>query len=167
MRALSKFAARKDVPENLKKLVREWMTELGTVNLDVPDGQQLETGRKMIMDARAGTRFPKDRSQQVNFIAAATILHEYLRSHYNDPKAASEAYYLLGVAESYISRSYWISETQSLLEKAIRTAPDTDSARAAYEFLEEYMLSGYTVSAREVPADAEKYLAELRQLIGR
>ena len=62
---------------------------------------------------------------------------------YRTPLA--EAYYLLGVAESFISRTLWMSETEFFLETAIRLAPKSVSARQAYAFLEEYVLIRYTV----------------------
>jgi hypothetical protein len=121
--------------------------------------------RKVIDEGRAATRFPKDRSQQVMFIEAASILHKFLQSKPEKNEDVAEALFLLGVAESYVSRSYWISETDHLLEQAIRRAPGAPVAKEAYEFLEEYMLSGYSVTARKIPEGEEKRLEELRELI--
>jgi hypothetical protein len=78
----------------------------------------------------------------------------------------AEAYYLLGVAESYISRSLWVSETAFFLETAIHLAPKSVHARQAYAFLEQYVLAGYTGSAGlHLPADVRVHLAELRRLL--
>ena len=69
----------------------------------------------------------------------------------------AEAYYLLGVAESYISRSHWISETEFFLETAIRTNPQSKTARKAYVVLEEYIVLGYSGSSgTHTPADVQK-----------
>jgi len=164
VRSLATFAARDDVPENLRSLVREWIRSLGAVDLGVAAADGLTVGRREIDEARARIRYPKDRTRQVEFIWAAALLHQFLRETEPGDARAAEAYYLLGVAESYISRSYWISETDYLLELAIRQAPHTQMARDAYAFLEEYTLAGHTVTARAVPEEVEKRLAELRAL---
>ena len=72
----------------------------------------------------------------------------------------------MGVAESRISRSYWVSETDYLLDRAIRTDPKSEVARQAYAFLTEYTISAHAeTSAREVSPDMQADLEELRKLI--
>jgi len=165
VRTFATFAAREDVPDNLRALVREWIRSLGAVDLDVVPADGLAVGRRLIDESMVRIRFPKDRNRQVEFIWAATLLHQYLREGWGGDEQVAEAYYLLGVAESHVSRSYWISETDYLLELAIRKAPRTQVARDAYDFLEEYTLAGHSVTAREVPEDVEKRLTELRALV--
>jgi hypothetical protein len=78
----------------------------------------------------------------------------------------AEAYYLLGVAESYISRTLWISETEFFLETAIRLAPTSGPALQAYAFLEEYVLAQHMGSSGlHLPADVRARLEELRRLV--
>ena len=78
----------------------------------------------------------------------------------------SESLYLLGVAESHISRTLWMPETEFFLETAIRLAPQSVHARKAYTFLEEYILVGHTGSSGlHLPADIQARLAELRRLV--
>jgi len=68
-----------------------------------------------------------------------------------------EAYYLLGVVEWGVGRSFWASETELFLEAAIRMGPKQPYARAAFDLLEEFLVSGYTGSAgTNVPADVEQ-----------
>lgn len=165
-RELSKLAARKDTPNDLRTLIRGWLRSLGRVNLDIEPGAELEVSRELIERARAALRFPADRSRQVEFIEAVVLLHRYLSAGEVGDAEAATALYLLGVAESYVSRSYWISETEHLLEAAIRTAPTSPVARDAYSFLEEYLVSGRTSKARELPEDIDERLKELRVLIG-
>lgn len=165
IRALSQFAAREDVSDATRTLIRGWLKQLGSFDTKVESGKELATAREVIDKARASTRFPKDRSQQVTFIEAASILHKYLQTKPSSNVDVAEALYLLGVAESYISRSYWISETDHLLEQAIRKAPGAPVAKEAYAFLEEYMMAGYSVTARKIPEGESKRLEELRELI--
>jgi len=165
IRTLSQFAARDDVGDATSTMLRGWIQQLGGFSTEVEAGSELSTARTIIDEGRAATRFPKDRSQQVTFIEAASILHRYLQTKPASNEDVAEALYLLGVAESYVSRSYWISETDHLLEQAIRKAPGAPVAKEAYEFLEEYMMSGYSVTARKIPEGEEKRLEELRELI--
>lgn len=165
IRTLSKFAARSDTPTNVKNVMREWIRSLGNFDLSKSAGKELTTATDIIAKARANARFPKDRSQQVEFFYAASLLHRYLQSNPEDKTGVANALYLLGVAESFISRSYWISETDHLLEQAIRQAPDSEVAQEAYDFLEEYLLSGRAMTARDVPVDVQKLLKELRTLM--
>lgn len=165
VRTLSQFAAREDAPGSAQGILREWIRALGDFDLSRDEGRELAAARGLIREAQASVRFPKDRSRQVAFIQAAALLHRYLQTEPDSDADVAEALYLLGVAESFISRSYWISETDYLLEQAIRRAPSSAVAKEAYEFLEEYLLSDRANTARQIPADVEKRLEELRALI--
>lgn len=163
--AMKKFGARTDVPVALKADVQAWIASLQSLNLNTPVGEGLATARKMVADARAKTLGPSDHARMVDFIGAITLLHRYLRSDPKDSHDVAEAYYLLGVSESYVSHSFWISETEYLLEKSIRTAPKSDVAKQALAFLEEYQHSAYkVVPARPVPPEMQTNIDELRKL---
>jgi hypothetical protein len=166
IRTLTVFQGRKDVAQNTKTLISSWVADLETLDLAAAEGNELFVARNMIEKARATKRFSEDRANLVQFIGAAALLHRYLREGGVSKDEKAEAFYLLAVAEANISRSYWVSETASLLEQAIYTAPKSAVARQAYAFLEEYTLSGHAVTAREVPEHIEETLDSLRTLIG-
>ena len=100
-------------------------------------------------------------------MVATGYLNRYLQQDLDgETERLVEAYYLLGVAESNISLSYWSSETEILLEKAIRTGPKSVYGRMAYNFLEEYTVSGYTGSSGvHIPRDVQERLDDLRALV--
>lgn len=162
-RALGEFARRADMPDALKANVRTWMGSLEALNLGVPVGGELAAARRMATEARNRSRSRSDRSRLVEFIGSITLLHRHLRSAPERDAGTAEAYYLLGVAESYVSRSDWISETEYLLETSIRTAPRSAVAREALAYLEDYRKSAGT-PARAVPADLQTNIEELRKL---
>ncbi|HEX6791097.1 MAG TPA: hypothetical protein VF247_07285 [Candidatus Krumholzibacteria bacterium] len=162
---LEKFAKRADMPPALKADVAVWIQSLQTLKLDAAKGGELVTARAMVADARAKTAALSDRSRLVDFVGAISLVHRYLREGSRSDMEKAEAYYLLGVSESFVSRSDWISETDYLLEKAIRTAPKSDTAKQSLAFLEEYHRSGYVVPARAVPADMQINMDELRKLV--
>jgi hypothetical protein len=162
---LKKFGARSDLPAAQKADVQAWIASLETLNLNTPVGEDLATARRMVTDARAKTTGPSDHSRMVEFIGSITLLHRYLRTNPQNNNDVAEAYYLLGVSESYVSHSFWISETDYLLEKSIRTAPKSDIAKQALAFLEAYRKSGYNVApARPVPPGMQTNIDELRKL---
>jgi hypothetical protein len=166
VKTLSVFQGRDDVAANTKDLISSWISDLETIDLASAEGNELFVARSTIEKARAAKRFAEDRTDLVEFIGAAALLHRYLQSGAEDVNSQSEAFYLLAVAESNISRSYWVSETASLLEQAIVTAPRSAVAKQAYAFLEQYTLSGHAVTAREVPENVEQKLDSLRTLMG-
>ena len=165
IKTLEKFSEREDISNNNRELAVRWVNSIRKLDLDGAKGRELAVTGEMIEKAQAQRKHPGDRSQLVEFVAATALLHRYLERQNMDAAHIAEALYLLGVAESYISRSYWISETDFLLEQAIRTAPGSEVARRAYAFLEDYTVSGQALTARSVPEDLEKRLAEMRMLV--
>jgi hypothetical protein len=162
---LKKFVGRPDVPDEAKTDVQAWIASLEKLNLNAPKGEELATARRMVDEAMKKTKSRSDRSRLVDFIGSITLVHRYLRSRPENTLDVAEAYYLLGVAESYVAHSYWISEADYLLEKAIRLAPKSDVGKQAFAFLEDYTHSGYKVApARAVPPELQTNLEELRKL---
>jgi hypothetical protein len=165
--ALEKYITRSDVPSTEKEHVRAWIRTLKTVDLAALQADALNNARSLIENAEAQREHPSDRSSLVDYVVATTLLHRYIETGPGDREEVAEAYYLMGVAEARITRSYWISETDFLLDQAIRTAPRTAVARKAFAFLSEYTISAHMEStAREVPDDMRANLDELRLLIG-
>ncbi len=163
---LTQFVNRPDMPEDVKAQARIWIKSLETLNLEPPKGEEMSAARRMVADAREKTASASDHSRMVEFIGAITIVHRYLRSNPQDDVILAEAYYLLGVAESYVSHSFWISETDYLLEKSIRQAPKSEVARQALTFLEGYRSSASNVPARAVP-EGQTSIKDLRKLTER
>ncbi len=167
VKTLTLLSQRADMPDAVKANAKIWIASLNALNLDASKGKELATARDMVAGARAKTKSRSDRSQLVDFVASIALLHRYLQTQPVNDVDAQEAFYLLGVAESYVSHSYWISETDYLLEKSIRIAPKTKVARDALAYLEEYTRSGHdTQAARAVPPELQTNIDELRKLTG-
>jgi hypothetical protein len=165
VRALGTFAQRTDMPTTLKQLVTGWIYALENLNLQEARGNELPVARDFIKDAEVQMRFPADRTGLVDLVASAALLHRYLQAEPSDEAGIAEAYYLLAVAESYITRSFWVSETAFLLEKSIRQAPKSTFAARAFAFLEEYTMTAHAREAGPLPEGVEQNLAELRRMI--
>jgi hypothetical protein len=165
-RTLTAYSQRQDVPAGQKALVRGWIAELNAADLTLTGDNALAAARAMIQSAEAERKTPSDRSRLVDYVVGATLLYRYVETEPTDKESLAEAFYLMGVSESRLARSYWISETDFLLAQSIRTAPKSPVAKQAYDFLVDYTASGHADdSAREVSPELRADLDELRALI--
>jgi hypothetical protein len=168
-RALQTFVAfqqRPDVPAYLAEHLSSWITTLRTWQPNAASGDLLTQAGALIRVGQQQNRFLADRQGLVHFILASSLLHRYVSDHARPAAQLAEAYYLLGIAESYIPRSSWISETEFFLEMAVRLAPTSSHAKKAYAFLEEYVITGYTgATGLHLPSDVQDHLDELRRLL--
>ena len=163
---LETFRQRPDVPTYLTEYLGSWVDALREIHAVEAQDDTLPYARWLIHAGQERNRFPADRLGLVHFVVASGLLHRYVDTSAVTGTPLAEAYYLLGVAESHISRTLWISETEFFLETAIHLAPQSVHARQAYAVLEEYVLAGYTGSSGlHLPADVQAHLAELRQLL--
>jgi hypothetical protein len=166
LRTLETFRQRPDVPYSLMAYLDSWVAALTEIHALEASDDALSSARKLIREGQQRNRFPADRLGLVHFVVASSLLHRYVDTSSVTGPPLAEAYYLLGVAESYISRTLWMSETEFFLETAIRLAPTSAPARQAYAFLEEYVLVEHTGSSGlHLPADVRARLTELRRLL--
>jgi tetratricopeptide (TPR) repeat protein len=166
-RALEAFAKRSDLRASLKSDVSQWVTDLRAYAAR-PAVEGLEAGRKLARETEAASAKGGEHALLVRYEVASGALLRYVASLPDGDPRAAEAYYWLGVIESRVGRSFWLSQTEPYLEAAIRLAPDQPLAEKAYALLEEFVVGGYTGSSGEhVPADVKAWLAELERLIAR
>jgi tetratricopeptide (TPR) repeat protein len=160
------FRQRTDVPGYLISYAEVWIDDLRDLQEHVPKRRGLKEARKLVSEAREQNLFAADRRGLVRFVAATSLLYDYLEERPTKKAQVAEAFFLLGVAESYLSRSYWVSETEFYLEKAIRIDPGSSIARKAFDFLEEHLVMGYTgAPGKETPPEVRALLDELYKLI--
>jgi tetratricopeptide (TPR) repeat protein len=166
IKALEAFQKRPDVPRYLSQHLTTWVETLKALQQDKSGGNELDHAQRLIQQGQQRNRFLADRQGLIYFAVASSDLHRYVSSDSKSPSQLAEAYYLLGVADSYIPRSSWISETEFFLEQAIRLAPKSPVAKNAYSFLEEYMMMGLMgVDHPNGPSNLYPQLDELRRLI--
>jgi len=144
--------------------VHMWIKSLQELR-DLPViGSPLESAREIVAAADSAN-FPSERSALVEYIAASSLLHRYLESKPSDPLNASEAHYLLGLAEFRIRRNEWLPHAELYLEVAIVLAPGARWARPAYDLLEEKVQQTYGQSISGPPPEVVERLKELKQEI--
>jgi len=161
-----KFLEREDLHAALRSNMTSWVAELRSLRERPARGSALEQARSLIRAAEGEERYPNDRSALVLYVTASSILHRHVAAAGKPRADSSEAYYWLGLIESRIGRSFWLSQTEHFLETAIRLDPGQPHAEEAYQLLEEFVVSGYTGSSgSHVPDDVQQRLDDLRALI--
>ena len=167
---LETFQRRPDVPQYLSHYLTVWIEALNVLQVDPsrePSREnELTRARSLIQQGQRRNRYLADREGLVYFTLASGLLHRFVDSSATTKPHLAEAYYLLGVAESYMPRTSWISETEFYLETAVRLAPASPFGKKAFTFLEEYLIMGYSGSSGlHLPPDIEKRLDDLKSLV--
>jgi tetratricopeptide (TPR) repeat protein len=165
---LEPLQERSDVPPYLRDEIAAWTGALRELEDRTRSGSPLDQARALVAEAERRSDYPLDPKGLVHYMLASSLLNRYLDSGALDRDRSAEAFYLLGVAESHFTSSYWLAETDLYLEKAIRLKPGTPLARQAYGALEEHVVGAYAGSSGvHVPEDVRAHLAELHALAAR
>jgi tetratricopeptide (TPR) repeat protein len=164
-RALETFTKRPDLRPALRTELLQWIADLRGFGAREPV-EGFEAGRKLAQETEAASAGGREHAMMVRFEVASGALLRYVASLPDGDARAAEAYYWLGVIESRVGRSFWLSQAEPYLEASIRLAPGDPLAPKAYALLEEFVVGGYTGSSGEhVPADVKAWLKELHRLI--
>lgn len=164
--SLRSLGKREDLPAHMQANVQAWIASLAELRDFTPTNPPVIEARRLVSGAQDRSKFRDDRQALVPLVVASGLLHRFLDSRPERSPEVGEAYYLLGVVEASVGRSFWASQTEHLLETAIRIGPGEAYARSAFALLEEFIVAGYTGSAgSHVPADERQRLEELRDLI--
>ena len=84
----------------------------------------LATARDLIARARSIAKVPADYGPLIHYLVASSVLQRFLATAPPPSnRDAAEAYYLLGLAETHVGDTYWVSQADMYLETAIRLAP--------------------------------------------
>ncbi len=162
---LQRFAARPDLWRRLRLDAQLWLRSLRELREFADKEPRLAEARQLLEAARMLIGFPADRAALVHYVVASSVLHRFLETD-SPPTELAEAYYWLGLTESRIGDSYWVSQAEVFLETAVRTAPSGPFAERAYALLEEEVILDYSGSdGAHLPETTRKWLAELRELV--
>jgi len=164
---LEKLGARPDLWSNLQTDVDRWVETLKSYASEPPKEVTLDSAREPLDAAVGIIRFPTDRQVLVHYLVASSRFHRYLEGHSEDRnRNVAEAYYWLGLIESRVGGSYWVSESDFYLETAIRLAPRDPIAQQAFALYEEEAILGWTGSSgNNMPAEVRSRIEQLRSLV--
>ena len=167
--ALDGLSKRADLPKFMAREVTAWKSSLQKLSGEMSKtGNELTRAEKIVKNARSAMEYPMDRTGMVDYIVASGLLNRYLQDKAIKAEKTSEAYYLLGITESLIGRSTWLTQTDYYLEASVRAAPKTRSAQKSFEALEQQILMEYSGSGgTNIPDDVLANLEELRGLVKR
>jgi hypothetical protein len=147
-RALQPIAKRSDASESLRGSLAKWDAALADLAAAHAPAS-LTRAQELIRKAEAVSEKGWDRPGLVYYIAASGVLHRVLE----DPKLAvvdqANAHYWLGLVESRVGRSFWLSQTSALLERSIRLAPGGPHARDALDLLRSFEVASHTGADNE------------------
>ena len=167
-KALTAFAARKEVPKYLELDLQAWLLQLGELGPAKKAEPTLPHARELIEKGRKLSQFPADRVALVYDLAASSELMRLVAAPAQPKGELAEAYFLLGATAARIERAAWVTEIEQDLETSIRTDPTGPYAKTAYALLEEYTFEAYGGSEGvNVPPDVEARLRELKTLVWR
>ncbi len=166
---LDQLSKRTDLPKFMSREVNAWKAALKRLASDVSKkGNELDRAEKIIQRAKRTMEYPMDRTGLVDYIVASGLLNQYLTQKNIKADSTAEAYYLLGVTESLIGRSTWLTQTDYYFEAAVRSAPKSKVATKAFDSLEQQILMEYSGSGgTHIPEDVQANLEELRTMIKR
>lgn len=163
---LTNWKQRPGVPPYMVKEIDEWIAALKLIESKGLMGPPaLQHGRELVALATGNGRTQLDRSKLVYFIAASALLDQVINDVGVKPAQQSEAFYLLGLCELVIGRSFWVSQTEFFLEASIQAAPGSTTAMRAYQLLNEqieYEFSG--TSGTNIPIEVKTRLEVLKKL---
>lgn len=163
---LRRFAARPDLWTRLRMDVKSWIAALPAVRGRVEATPTLANARSLMDEGRSLLDIPLYHASVVHYIAASTVLRDWIETHPEPSHDLAEAYYRLALTEVAVGRNYWVTEAPLLFERTIRLAPGTPLAAEAYALLEQETIMDYEGDpAGPDPEDRER-LEELRLLAG-
>jgi tetratricopeptide (TPR) repeat protein len=167
---LRKIARRSDTPAYLRSRLGRWAEALAPVPEATDSTGRVAEARAFLERAESLNDFPSARDGLVLELRASAVLQQYVHDNRTAARPAeelAEAFYLLGVIEARTAWSYWIPQTESYMEAALRAAPGGPRSEQAYERIEETLLTDYgAATAAELPDAERERLTALRRLMG-
>lgn len=166
---LDALSKRTDLPAFMAREVAAWKISLKRLAPETAkQGNELQRAEKIIQNARRSMEYPMDRTALVDYIVASGLLNRYMQNKSIPPEKASQSYYLLGVTESLIGRTTWLTQTDYYLEASVRAAPKSKTAQKALDALEQQILMEYSGSGgTNIPDDIQANLEDLRNIVKR
>ncbi len=166
---LDTLSKRTDLPVFMAREVSAWKSSLKKLSSEFNGkGSELTRAEKIIKNARKTMEYPLDRSALVDFIVASGLLNRYMQNKSISPEDLAKGYYLLGLTESLIGRTTWLTQTDYYFEASVRAAPKSKVASKALDALEQQILMEYSGSGgTNIPDDIQANLDDLRNLVRR
>ena len=162
---LEKLEQRKETTPDLRRLIGPWRATLAREKSVVTQPPSLATARRLVEAGKRARDYAYSRAGLVDDLLASSVLHRLLEQPKLGTAERAEAYYLVGLTDSQVRSTPWLSDGSWYLEAAIRTQPHSATAQRAFEAYEDMTLLEWTGSAgTQVPDDVVMDLDRLRAL---
>ncbi len=145
-----------------KEEVKQWKEELGKPP-KTEEGLFAEALR-LTSAAREQQKYPADRSADVLYLRASSVLHDLLQTA-PEGKHVVEAFLMAGMAYEVLRDLNLDDVHETYYEACIRKAPATATAELCYRRYEQSVLNGFTGSSgTHLPSEMSARLQELQKL---
>lgn len=163
----NKLKEKGKLPKFVVRLFDAWISNLKMVHdKKLLKSSKMTDAKALIAAGKKQMTYGVDRVGLVQYIAASAILQNLIAQEKLSKTVKSEIYYWLGITESLVSHSFWVSESKTYFEAAIRIAPESTYAAKAFAQLEEQTILEFTGSSGvRVPPKMRDWLDELRKLV--
>ena len=167
---LATISKSKFLPVHLDRQLKVWSSDLAFYKKSSPFGKTapLTVAQKIIEKAQGIMEYPKDKDGYIHFLVASALLEEAVDAEESSTTKGktAEAYYLLGITETLVGNSFWVSEVEFYLETAIRMAPRETFALKAFDLLKTEIVYNYSGSSgHHIPDDVAQNLRQLEKLL--
>lgn len=156
-------------PYFLKKQAAQWKESILQWKAERPRTAQTEEGYyaeavRLIAEAKAGQKYPSDRSADVQYLRASRALHDQL-SMAPSGRHSTEAVYLAGLCYEVLDGLNLWDLHEFYFQACIQKEPHSAVAQQCYRHYEESVYAGYTGSGGTfLPEDVRKKLNRLELL---
>jgi hypothetical protein len=162
--ALERLAASNSVSEARREQLRAVAGALQRLEVAPPVAADLDSARELVNVAEARRNAARGEAL-VDYVAASRLLYQYLESNAGSVAQGAEAYYLLGLTQYRIESNAWLPQAELFLEKAIRTAPGSTSARRAFALLRAKVQEGFIAQGQDIPDEVARHLQMLSDMV--
>jgi nicotinamide mononucleotide adenylyltransferase len=165
------YLAKKNLPEDIKKLLTLWNKDLKPWTFNRVIKNRLNNDKEVseLISKNVKPAFKEESfysgDSEVSLLISSGLLSNYLFENTGSP-LAPEIMYWLGISEKYLLRDRFFGAGDQFLKLCIRRYPKTDFApKCLREYKEsiEFEFSGSR--GTDIPEDVEKELKGLEQLI--
>lgn len=162
---LEKLQKRPETPPDIRREIGPWLATLRSEGKAVYPEPSLARARELVESGKRAREYPYSKAGLIDDLLASSMLHRLLEDPALKTNDRAEVYYLLGVTDSTVRSSPWLSDADWYLASAIRTAPHTPVAARAFNAYEDMTILEWSGSAgTQLPDDVVEELDRLRVL---
>lgn len=171
-KAFTAILKKKNLPPFLTEDVEGWRDYFDAWGRQKPfefegkkDTDVIAAVEGILKEEKRDPYYLRDRSNDIAFLRASGLLHEFL-IHFPESPLRPQAYYLLGQSYLSLSQQFFTGVDQMYLKQCIQDFPKSPVAKKCYNLLEESIYLGYSGSSgTHVPYDVLQELNKFKKSV--